>query len=79
MEYNCIKSMACFKYFACVAWRDSLTDSDKLLVASMSLPIEGIKDISEVMLRALVKGWKRKFVRSLSDTIDSKLVSRRGW
>lgn len=55
VAYNYITNKACFKCFACVAWQESLADSDELLVVAMRLLIDGIKDASEKVLRPLVK------------------------
>lgn len=71
MSYNYINNIACFKYFVCMAWRVSLTGQEKLLVTAMMLPVDGIKYVSEFLLRTLIKRWKKHSLRSLVDTIES--------
>lgn len=71
VAYKYIKNTACFKCLGCVACRESLRGEEKLLVTTMMLLIDGIKDVSVVLLRASIKCWKRNSLSSLVDTVES--------
>lgn len=71
VAYNYIMDSDCFKCFACVSWKESLTGEEKLLVTAMMLQIDGIKDVSEVLLRALIKHWKRNSISRLVDPMEN--------
>lgn len=69
VAYTYMKKTVCLNCFACMRLSETLGGDNSFFVATMGLPIHGIKICKDGLLSALAKWWKRSSERSLIDTI----------